>query len=60
MGDLVKLGDSRRDPPTPEIWENLKGMALTSVRSAHSKRAYNAALDSWRTWHLTENPPAPF
>src|SRR3981081_2458862 len=49
MGELIKyeLGQ----------WERLKSLALDSVTSPHSKRAYESALDHFLAWYHSQSRP---
>src|SRR5260370_18075445 len=49
MGELIKyeLGQ----------WERLKSLALDSVTSPHSKRAYESALNHFLAWYHSEPRP---
>jgi len=49
MGELIKyeLGQ----------WERLKSLALDSVTSPHSKRAYESALNHFLSWYHSESRP---
>src|SRR5713101_4128160 len=49
MGELIKyeLGQ----------WERLKSLALDSVTSPHSKRAYESALNHFLAWYHSEFRP---
>src|SRR5260370_15818809 len=49
MGELIKyeLGQ----------WERLKSLALDSVTSPHSKRAYDSALNHFLAWYHSEFRP---
>jgi site-specific recombinase XerD len=49
MGDLIRY-DQRR-------WEKWKCLALDSVTSPHSKRAYETALDHFDSWYYAEPRP---
>ena len=50
MGDLIQYEQRR--------WEKWKCLALDSVTSPHSKRAYETALDHFDSWYYAE-PRAP-
>ena len=49
MGDLIQY-DQR-------CWEKWKRLALDSVTSPHSRRAYDAALDHFDLWYYAEPRP---
>ena len=50
MGELIKYDLSQ--------WERLKALALDSVTSPHSKRAYESALNHFLAWyHFESRPP---
>jgi len=49
MGELVKY--------EPGQWEKLKSLALDSVTSPHSKRAYESALNHFLAWYHSEFRP---
>jgi integrase len=53
MVDLIVLNNDREAK-----WLQLKSLALAAVSSAHSKRAYEGALDAWRAWHESSGEPA--
>jgi site-specific recombinase XerD len=40
--------------PRPEPWVRLKALVLNSVSSAHSRRAYEHALDAFHAWYRPE------
>ncbi len=40
--------------PEPFAWMRLRGMVLNSVTSAHTRRAYAHALDSFHAWYRPE------
>jgi site-specific recombinase XerD len=50
MGDLIRY-DQRR-------WEQWKRLALDSVTSPHSRRAYETALDHFAAWYSAEPRPS--
>jgi site-specific recombinase XerD len=41
-------------PPAADPWLRLKSLALDSLSSAHSRRAYSAALDDFQQWCGTQ------
>jgi site-specific recombinase XerD len=49
MGELIQYEQRR--------WEQWKRLALNSVRSPHSKRAYETALDHFDAWYYAEPRP---
>ena len=49
MGELIKYELSQ--------WERLKSLALDSVTSPHSKRAYESALKHFLAWYHSEFRP---
>ena len=49
MGELIRY-DRRH-------WERLKALAIDSVRSPHSRRAYASALDNFLAWYHAESRP---
>jgi integrase len=49
MGELIKF--------EPGPWEKLKALALDSVTSPHSKRAYGSALNHFLAWYHSESRP---
>lgn len=49
MSDLVRYDRSE--------WEKLKALALDSVTSPHSRRAYGSALNDFLAWYRAESRP---
>src|SRR5260370_33691681 len=49
MGELIKYDLGQ--------WERLKALALDSVTSPHSKRAYESALNHFLAWYHSESRP---
>src|SRR3984893_12426345 len=49
MGELIKF--------EPGPWEKLQALALDSVTSPHSKRAYESALNHFLAWYHSESRP---
>src|SRR6266852_2299344 len=49
MGELIKY--------ELDQWERLKALALDSVTSPHSKRAYGSALNHFLAWYHSESRP---
>src|SRR6266480_2924016 len=49
MGELIKF--------EPGPWAKLKALALDSVASPHSKRAYESALNHFLGWYHSESRP---
>src|SRR5690348_15253638 len=49
MGDLIRY--------EPAQWQKLKALALDSVTSTHSRRAYGTALDGFHVWYHAESRP---
>lgn len=49
MGELIRY-DRRH-------WEKLRALALDSVTSPHSRRAYESALDNFLAWYHAESRP---
>jgi integrase/recombinase XerD len=45
--------------PFDDRWQTLKSLALKSVRSLHSIRAYDTALEDFRAWHEGTEEKAP-
>ena len=41
----------------PGNWERLKALALDSVTSPHSRRAYGSALNDFLAWYRAESRP---
>jgi site-specific recombinase XerD len=41
----------------PAQWQNLKALALDSVTSPHSRRAYDIALNDFLAWYYAETRP---
>lgn len=54
MGELIRLNEREVK------WQKLKGLALKAVTSPHSRRAYNATLDSFRVWFEKSSTPGPW
>src|SRR5580693_5992981 len=50
MGELIKYDRAQ--------WERLKALALDSVTSPHSKRAYGSALNDFLAWYRAAPRPA--
>src|SRR2546425_161088 len=52
------LNQIRFRPSDPGQWQKLKALALDSVTSPHTRRAYETALNSFLAWYHAESRPA--
>jgi integrase/recombinase XerD len=58
MGELIRLEDRTGIDAN---WHHLKLLVLNTVRSPHTRRAYNHGLDDYRQWHAsTGGSSGPF
>ena len=58
MGELVRF-ENTEWAAIQANWEQLKGLALQGVSSAHTRRSYNAALGDWNAWYGAAAEPRP-
>jgi len=58
--ELLLLAPKAKTDQTEAVWAHLKSLALDDLTSAHSKRAYGAALDDFRKWYVSNAPDDGF
>lgn len=53
---MLALPSASSAPKSPNIWDHLKSLVLDRLTSAHSRRAYSAALDHFHHWAAANSP----